>query len=65
MKIITFKYNRSASAIQQSRLMSDKNFAMKNVFKLSRSSSKIDTQKNSRVHAWPRQKEYCISGSWQ
>ncbi len=63
MKIITFKYNRATSAIQQSTLLSDEEFAMKDVFKLSR--AKLVSVEKERLYTRDEKKEYCVSGTWQ
>jgi hypothetical protein len=63
MKIITLKYNRAASAIQQSTVLSDEDFAMKDIYKLSRTKRVFKEKRD--FYSRDEKKEYCISGTWQ
>ncbi len=63
MKILTFKYNRQASAICTSTLMADEEYAGKDMYRLAArpeknvSTSRPRPEKNTGKHV--------ISGTWQ
>jgi len=63
MKIITFKYNRTASAIYTSTLMANEEYARKDIHRLATRTKgyeyepEVPTKKSSQ--------EYAISGTWQ
>ncbi len=63
MKILTLKYNRTASAICTSTLMTNEAYACKDIYKLS---SRPPHQEHT-FQTEPKKKnqEYAISGTWQ
>jgi hypothetical protein len=63
MKIIILKYNRTASAICTSTLMSDETYACKDMYKL----APRPVTREYEPHAQPQKnnQEYAISGTWQ
>lgn len=63
MKIITFKYNRTASAIYTSTLMADKEYAQKDIHRLAARSKGYEYEPE--VHFQESSREYIVSGTWQ
>ena len=64
MKIITFKYNRAASAIQRSTLLADEDYAKKNLLSVGPAAGKTNVPQKPESARDNRQ-QYCISGTWQ
>ncbi|MCF6187501.1 MAG: hypothetical protein L3J49_08540 [Desulfobulbaceae bacterium] len=62
MKIITLKYNRQHSAIQQSTLLSDTAFAGRHLFLLEQKKTN-EPQSCEKVQI-PKDQEYIICGYW-